>query len=92
MTVFELQKFLKAQFQFTERESQVIAENILDTHAAILSGANAVTTIRSLEKFVQEFAYDFTALEQRYSNKSKSLTAKEKKKKQLDIFVSKDPA
>ncbi|NUM80914.1 hypothetical protein HUU42_08920 [bacterium] len=92
MTDDELQNFLKTRFNFSDRESQLIAGNILETHATVLSGAKQSKIIRDLEKFIQEFAYDFAALEQKHSNKSKSLKAKEKKKKQLDIFVSKDQA
>ncbi|MBX7152678.1 hypothetical protein K1X84_13680 [bacterium] len=92
MTDSELENFLKKRFNFTDRESLLIAQNIRETYAVILSGAKEAKTISSLEKFVREFACDFTALEQRHLNKSKSLNAKEKKKKQLDIFVSKDQA
>jgi len=81
-----LEGLIRERFTLKDREVHQMAQNIVEVQEQIISGAKDDKIMKSLQKFLDDFANDLSALEKRHQKKRKSASIQKKKKSQLDFF------
>ena len=85
-----LGSLIKERFTLNDRETRQMVQNILDVHDGIISGSKDESIMKDIQKFLDDFANDLSAVEKRHRTKRKSESARKKKKSQLDFFPAQE--